>query len=184
LTRLSQLPYEHLEGISESLLADHFDLYRRYGERLNALQPKLGHAVRFAETWTVARMARDEGLLLNAVRLHELYFTGLVPGGRGVPADAIPAAAQDLVNEIWLLAQGSTGWVVLAYEPDSKAIFPFTMANHAEGYVAGARPLLVLDCYEHAYMPQYGLAKDDYIEAFFRNVDWGTVEARLETARR
>jgi len=37
----------------------------------------------------------------------------------------------------------------------------------------------VLDVFEHAFMIDYGLKRADYIEAFFKNVNWGAVESRL-----
>ena len=56
--------------------------------------------------------------------------------------------------------------------------------EHDTGHPAGCAPLLVMDVFEHAYMTDYGLKKADYIEAFFKNVDWavGTRPARLTFA--
>jgi Fe-Mn family superoxide dismutase len=38
---------------------------------------------------------------------------------------------------------------------------------------------LILDAFEHAFMLDYGLKRADYIEAFFRNIDWRVAEGRL-----
>ena len=40
-------------------------------------------------------------------------------------------------------------------------------------------PRLVMDVFEHAFMLDYGLKRAEYIEAFFKNIDWKAVEARL-----
>jgi len=48
------------------------------------------------------------------------------------------------------------------------------------GHPAGCMPILVMDVFEHAFMLDYGLKRADYIEAFFKNVDWKVVEARLK----
>jgi len=45
-------------------------------------------------------------------------------------------------------------------------------------HLVGGRPLLVMDVFEHAYMPDYGLKRGDYIRAFFENINWKAVEAR------
>jgi Fe-Mn family superoxide dismutase len=37
-----------------------------------------------------------------------------------------------------------------------------------------------MDVFEHAFMPDYGLKKADYIGAFFKNINWSAVEARLK----
>jgi superoxide dismutase, Fe-Mn family len=45
---------------------------------------------------------------------------------------------------------------------------------------AGFKPLLVMDVWEHAFMRDYqATERGKYIEAFFRNIDWRTVERRL-----
>ena len=43
-------------------------------------------------------------------------------------------------------------------------------------------PLLVLDMYEHSYQIDFGAAAAKYIDAFFANVRWDEVNARLERA--
>jgi Fe-Mn family superoxide dismutase len=59
--------------------------------------------------------------------------------------------------------------------------------------VAGFIPILVMDVWEHAYLLDYKPSeRASYIEAFFSNIDWKSVEKRLqlcepalvETARR
>jgi Fe-Mn family superoxide dismutase len=55
---------------------------------------------------------------------------------------------------------------------------------HEVGNVAGFRPILVMDVWEHAYLLDYKPAeKSKYIEAFFANIDWEAVEARFEGGR-
>ena len=44
----------------------------------------------------------------------------------------------------------------------------------------GNVPVLVMDVFEHAFMLDYGLKRADYIEAFFKNIDWNAVEDRLK----
>ncbi len=48
--------------------------------------------------------------------------------------------------------------------------------------VAGGVPILALDMYEHAYHIDFGANAKAYIEAFQRNIDWASVEARYEDA--
>jgi hypothetical protein len=38
--------------------------------------------------------------------------------------------------------------------------------------------VLALDCWEHAFMIDYGTKKPDYLAAFFRNVNWNVVNER------
>jgi Fe-Mn family superoxide dismutase len=41
-------------------------------------------------------------------------------------------------------------------------------------------PGLVLDVFEHAFMSDYGLKRDDYIGAFLKNIDWKAAEKRVK----
>jgi Fe-Mn family superoxide dismutase len=55
---------------------------------------------------------------------------------------------------------------------------------HHEGVPAGFRPLLVMDVWEHAFMRDYkATERGQYIEAFFRNINWRTIERRLQEPR-
>ena len=76
-------------------------------------------------------------------------------------------------------AMRGIGWVVLYLDPAAGRMFNFWVNEHDTGHPAGGLPLLVMDVFEHAYMTDYGLKKADYIEAFFKNIDWRAVESRL-----
>jgi Fe-Mn family superoxide dismutase len=54
--------------------------------------------------------------------------------------------------------------------------------EHDSGHLSGAVPLLVMDVFEHAFMPDYGLRRADYISSFFKNLDWEEAERRLKAA--
>ncbi|HIH43923.1 MAG TPA: superoxide dismutase, partial [Candidatus Methanoperedenaceae archaeon] len=36
-----------------------------------------------------------------------------------------------------------------------------------------------MDVFEHAYMLDYGLKRADYIDAFFKAIDWGAAGSRF-----
>jgi superoxide dismutase, Fe-Mn family len=42
-------------------------------------------------------------------------------------------------------------------------------------------PLLVMDMYEHSYQTDFGAAAAKYVEAFFRNIRWKAMLARLQS---
>lgn len=176
------IPYKELPGFSKKLLADHFKLYMGYLERLNAIEKKLEDLPKKIDRFEYQRLMSEEGFLRNAVYLHELYFEQLTKGGAGNPGTLFEKNTDDLLDHMSVLALGSTGWVVLALDLWRGNEFLFTMKEHGQGYVAGAWPLLVLDCYEHAYMREYGLNKSDYIGAFFGNVNWNVIGQRVNEA--
>src|SRR5437667_347337 len=47
---------------------------------------------------------------------------------------------------------------------------------------AGGIPILALDMYEHAYHIDFGANAQAYIDAFQRNIDWVSTQARYEDA--
>jgi Fe-Mn family superoxide dismutase len=55
------------------------------------------------------------------------------------------------------------------------------MADHAHG-AAATLPLLVMDMYEHSYQMDFGAGAAKYIDAFFQNIRWEAVGARLAAA--
>jgi len=172
------LEYKELPGLSKKLLSDHFKLYLGYLDRFNAIEKKIADLPKKVDRFEYQRLMSEEGFLRNAIYLHELYFEQLTKGGMGNPEHLFEKDTDELLDRMSVLALGSTGWVVLAMDLWRGQEFLFTMKEHGQGYVAGSWPLLVLDCYEHAYMREYGLDKSGYIGAFFGNVNWNVVGQR------
>lgn len=177
--RAVEFPYKELPGFSKKLLADHFKLYHGYVDRLNKLASGIQKFSPKGDKSEFQRLKVDEGFLRNAIALHELYFEQLTSGGSGSAADVFTCVTDELMEHLALTAMGSTGWAILAADLYEDQTFVFTMKEHSQGFVAGAWPLVVVDCYEHAYMREYGTDKEAYLEAFFKNVDWEVVKRRM-----
>lgn len=177
-----EIAYKELPGFSKKLLADHFKLYTGYIDRLNAIDKKIQDLPKKVDRFEYARLLSEEGFLRNAIYLHELYFEQLTPGGRGEPGRLFGKETDEILDHMSVLGLGTTGWVVLATDLWRGDDFLFTMKEHGQGYVVGSWPLLVLDCYEHAYMEKFRLDKSGYIGAFFGNVNWDVVGQRSNEA--
>jgi Fe-Mn family superoxide dismutase len=61
-------------------------------------------------------------------------------------------------------------------------LFNTWIDEHAVGHLSGASPVLIMDVFEHAFFTDYGLKRPDYIEAFFKAIDWQTIGGRFESA--
>ncbi len=72
------------------------------------------------------------------------------------------------------------GWVILYQDEANGWLFNQWISEHDGGHPANCRPILIMDVFEHAYMLDYGLKKVDYIEAFFKNINWDEVEGRMK----
>jgi Fe-Mn family superoxide dismutase len=71
------------------------------------------------------------------------------------------------------------GWTALYLDPESKRLFNTWINEHEIGHISGGSLLLIMDVFEHAFMIDYGLKRADYIEAFFKNIDWNVVQSRF-----
>jgi Fe-Mn family superoxide dismutase len=178
-----------LPGFSETLLKNHFTLYQGYVTNTNKVLEHL-EMLKDDKTGTpeFAELKRRLGWEFNGMRLHELYFENL--GGKS-PLNATGKLAKKMAEsfgsaEAWekdFRATGAMrgiGWVVLYLDGASGKLINFWINEHDTGHPAGCTPVLVMDVFEHAFMIDYGLKRADYIEAFFKNVDWTAAEARLK----
>jgi Fe-Mn family superoxide dismutase len=179
-----------MEGFSETLLTNHFTLYQGYVNNTNKLTDILTAMLKEGKTTTpeYAELKRRFGFEFNGMRLHEYYFENL--GGK-IALDKANALTKKLVAaygsyDAWeqdFKATGAMrgiGWVVLYQDDVTGTIFNQWINEHETGHLAGCKPLLVMDVFEHAFMIDYGLKRADYIAAFFKNIDWKAVESRLK----
>jgi Fe-Mn family superoxide dismutase len=179
-----------MEGFSQTLLNNHFTLYQGYVTNTNKLTDILAALLKEGKTAApeYAELKRRFGFEFNGMRLHEYYFENL--GGKSSP-DKAGALAKKLAGtfgsyEAWeqdFKATGAMrgiGWAVLYQDNVTGSLFNQWINEHEAGHLAGCRPILIMDVFEHAYMVDYGLKRADYITAFFKNIDWKAVEARIK----
>ena len=181
--------YKHLiglSGLSDALLTNHFTLYEGYVKNTNTLVELL--ATKEAGTPEYAELKRRFGWEWNGMRLHELYFGNLTQTPSAL--DEASVLATQLTTDFgsvenWekdFRATGSMrgiGWVILSCDKESGRLFNTWINEHDLGHLAGATPLLVMDVFEHAFMLDYGTKRADYIDTFFRSIDWKAVEERF-----
>ncbi|NHV97837.1 MAG: superoxide dismutase [Thaumarchaeota archaeon] len=178
-------------GFSDQLLKNHFTLYQGYVNNTNKLAETLKAMLKEgkANTPEYAELKRRFGWEWNGMRLHEYYFDNLVNGGK--PLDPNSDLAKKIAEDFGSYAEWEKGfkatgvmrgigWVVLYLDPISNKLFNSWINEHDIGHLAGCRLLLVMDVFEHAFMLDYGLKRADYIEAFFKNIDWSVVSSRLK----
>jgi Fe-Mn family superoxide dismutase len=179
-----------MEGFSETLLRNHFTLYQGYVTNTNRLLDSLASMLKEGKVGTpeYAELKRRLGFEFNGMRLHEYYFENL--GGKGVinkSGRLGKKLAEDFGSyEDWERdfkgtgAMRGIGWAILYQDNITGRLINQWINEHETGHLAGGIPILVLDVFEHAFMIDYGLKRADYIEAFFKNVNWGKVDSRLK----
>jgi Fe-Mn family superoxide dismutase len=191
---LKPLPFDpaKLHGLSERLIRSHWE--NNYGgsvKALAAVKKRLADAMNDKDlpAYIYNDLKREHLLRTGSVVFHEYYFENLGGDGkagaqeRQVIGQAFGSfdAWESEFRRIAAGLGGGSGWVVLGLNLHTQQLENYWMADHAHGPAATV-PLLVLDMYEHSYQMDYGAAAAKYIDAFFQNVNWEPVAARLAAA--
>ncbi|MBP7992358.1 MAG: superoxide dismutase [Candidatus Magasanikbacteria bacterium] len=179
-----------LPGFSDQLMKNHFTLYQGYVMNANKVNSLLDAMLKADTVGTpeYAELTRRFGWEFNGMRLHEYYFEAMTkePGQLA----ATSPLAQKIVAEfgsleLWerdfkaVAAMRGIGWAILAYDAAGDRLFNVWINEHDVGHLAGAKPILVMDVFEHAYMLDYGVKRADYITAYWKIIDWKVVESRF-----
>jgi Fe-Mn family superoxide dismutase len=170
-----------ISGISERVLVSHYENnYVGAVKRLNAIGTQLAE-LDFAKApnFLINGLKREELIASNSMILHEIYFDGL--GGASKPngplADAITrdfGSVERWRAEFSAMGKaegGGSGWVILSYSPRDKRLVNQWAADHTTT-LAGGRPVLVLDMYEHAYHMDVGAAAAKYVDIYMEAIRW------------
>jgi superoxide dismutase, Fe-Mn family len=180
-----------LNGISDKQLEIHFGLYAGYVKNTNLLNEQIGDLLKNGKAGSpeYAELKRRLGFEYNGMRLHEYYFGNLTSSAKEL---AQGSKVQSLVEahfgnyENWkndFVKVGSmrgVGWAILYQDPTNGNLSNHWITLHEDGHPAGFTPLLVMDVWEHAFMVDYKPAeRAKYIEAFFSNICWDSVEKRI-----
>jgi Fe-Mn family superoxide dismutase len=178
-----------MAGFSETLLKNHFTLYQGYVTNTNKALEILEQMLKEGKTGMpeYAEVKRRLGWEFNGMRLHEHYFENL--GGKSPIDKNGPLMKQMQCDfgsyEMWekdFKATGSMrgiGWAVLYQDSTNMRLINLWINEHDVAHPAGCVPILIMDVFEHAFMLDYGLKRADYIESFFRNIDWSVAGARM-----
>lgn len=177
-----------LKGLSEILIVSHYE--NNYGgavKRLNAITAQL-ESLDFATApvFVINGLKREELIASNSMILHELYFDSL--GGESRPDGDLRVALARAFGSVekWQIQfaamgkalGGGSGWVLLTYSHRDTKLVNQWAADHT-CCLAGARPILALDMYEHSYHLDYGAKASAYVDAFMQNINWENVSRLL-----
>ncbi len=171
------------------LLNMHFQLYQGYVKNTNLLRTRLKKLEDEGKglTYDYGALKRRFAWEYDGMRLHELYFENL---GGEKPINPSSLLYQAIVKDFesyekWkqsFIATGKMrgiGWVILYQEPGNSRLVNTWIDEHDLGHLVGGTPLLVMDVFEHAYITQYRLNREQYIDDFFQTINWEIVEKRI-----
>jgi Fe-Mn family superoxide dismutase len=175
---------QRIKGMSEKLIVSHYE--NNYGgavKRVNAITAQLAELdFATAPIFVVNGLKREELVATNSMILHELFFASL--GEESEPDTTMrEVLVRDFGNvERWRAEFGAmgkalgggSGWVLLTYLPRDGKLVNQWAADHTTT-LAGGRPILALDMYEHSYHMDYGAKAAAYVDAFIQAINWTSV---------
>ena len=182
-----------LDGISDESVKQHLGLYEGYVKNFNAISALMPELAKDSEKNALAlsELIRRRSFEFGGMRLHEHYFAqfegGPSPMQSGAFADQLMKEYMKSENLIpYLKAIGNMrgpGWAILYWDPAARQFLAGFTGEQHQGHFVTLPIILALDVWEHAFLLDYGAAgKGKYIEAFFKNLNWGVVEKRFDAA--
>jgi len=191
-----------LDGLSKQTMDEHYKLYEGYAKKANECRKILNDFdysdVEGNQVYSPLRaVSIDYTFALLGYKNHDLYFGHL--GGDGGPPtgrfaelvdDEFPGGIDAWLAAVKKAASAARGWVIVGYDLNDGSLFNYIMDSQNLWAVYNMVPVLAIDVYEHAYVRDFGATPDgrkQYVEAFFRNVNWEHVNRQLiqaEAAKR
>ncbi len=182
-----------LDGISAKSVEEHIGLYQGYVKNFNAISALLPEYAKDSEkhAHALSELIRRRSFEFGGMRLHEIYFSQFEGGATALADGPLKEA---LTKEYgnpdhlvpYLKAIGlmrGPGWALLYWDNESKQFLAGFSGEQHQGHFATLPVVLALDVWEHAFIVDHGAqGKGKYIDAFFKNLNWGCVEKRFAEA--
>lgn len=180
------------EALSTRTKESHEGLYKKEIEDFNKTSVKLDTCPKDGgDEFRALKLA--ETLNLNAVKLHELYFTNISDLTSEIRVDSIPHMrfTRDWGTfDNWqydfrsCCLASKSGWAVCYYEPLKNRYINCVIDLHTSGVPVGCIPVVVMDMWEHAYYRDYLSDKKAYVNGMMKELNWNVIEARMVIAER
>ncbi len=185
-----------LKGISAKNIEEHLKLYVGYVKHANLILEKVEEMKKDAEknAYALGEVMRRFGFEFNGMRNHEVYFKSLEGGPKALSQESPLAKALGQrwgSFDLWLaefkaiaLTRG-IGWAMLYYDPVSKELLNAWIDEQHLGQLQDCALVLGLDMWEHSFVADYQPSgKKQYVEDFFANLNWETIEKNFTVATR
>ena len=183
-----------LKGISQKNIKEHLELYSGYVKFTNEIVSRI-HAMPKNEksAYELTLLQRRFAYEHDGMKNHEIFFEQFEDGPAGCTNGG------SFLKQVWkdfesfdaflsclksIAMTRGVGWTMLYYCQDSGHLFPQWVDEHHIGLLSGPKLICALDMWEHAFVYDYATSeKKKYVEAFFENLNWTTVERRFENQK-
>ena len=121
---------------------------------------------------------------------HTFFWELMAPGGAKAPTGELASAINGAFGDLGKLTEKmnaagagrfGSGWAWLVLNKDKK-LDVISTANQDTPLELGARALIGIDVWEHAYYLKYQNRRTDYLKAFWNVVNWDKAAAHFKKA--
>ncbi|MGG5253743.1 superoxide dismutase [Neobacillus sp. SM06] len=193
--RLPNLPYEYsaLEPyFSEQMMKLHHQHHHLvHVDELNRAELQLKKARETNDYRLLKHWSRELSFHGSGHYLHMLFWNNLSPAGGGKPNGRLLkeiesyfgsfAAFKKHFTEAAIQVEGN-GWALLVWSPRARHLEIVQTQENTHYAQWDTIPLLAADVWEHAYSLQYKQKREEYVENWWKIVNWSEVERRFEQA--
>lgn len=122
--------------------------------------------------------------------VNHAFFWALIAPDEGASIGQLPVAIAETFGSmdefkrqftVAALSRFGSGWAWLSWKGGK--LFVHSTANQDSPLMEGARPVLGLDVWEHAYYLHYQNRRADYVAAFWQVLNWTQAEVNFHHAR-
>ncbi len=168
----------------------HAKHHQSYVDGLNASEEKLAHARETGDFSSVKHLKREIAFHGSGHFLHAVYWDIMTPNGRALDHEKLAQAIDDKFTDFTGLerefkatgtAVEGSGWAILGVRPDG-VLELYSAEKHQNLTQWGTIPILACDVWEHAYYLSYQNRRAEYIENFWKIIDWAAVAERYDRA--
>lgn len=182
-----------LKGISAKTIEEHLKLYSGYVKNANLILEHIEELAKDAEKYAyeLGELQRRFSFEFNGMRNHEYYFASLEGGSQEISDSELKGEIEKTYGsfEFFLnrfkaiaLTRG-IGWAMLYYDLETKQLLTQWIDEQHLGQLNGCQTILALDMWEHSYVADYQPSgKKQYVEDFFTNLNWRTIEENFKKA--
>jgi superoxide dismutase, Fe-Mn family len=187
---LSELPYD-LNALEPYISRMNLELHheKHYQTYITNLNSRIiGSKFKNLDLETIIKVA-DGPVFNDAAQVwnHRFYFEGLKPGKNALKGPFAEVIKRNFGSVLFFknsffkaaLSLFGAGWIWLVLKPEG-SIEILQKSNAGNPLRIGLVPLMNCDLWEHAYYLDYQNRKKDYMEAFWKLINWEMIEKRYK----
>lgn len=174
-----------IKGIDPALMKMHFKLYEGLTHATNKTLQEIKKTNK--NSLVYGSLKKRLSFFYNGMKLHELFFEGMDSSKNKMPENI----KSEIINSFGSISNWiqdfkksgeivDIGFVALVKDKKNGKLMNIFITEFEIGDFIEVEYLLVMDVWEHAYITQFGLDINKYIDVFLQNINWEIVSERLE----